>query len=296
MGAVKGWFFREGLLALIVMAGAAQASTADAADMSADVNDSAMMRCSGYPDGLTGDNGWRTLQPSCSPDGGPPAEFTVVDAFGRKGVQRVFLPDGTALCGQINRRAVSGQRIEVAHMKGRKGEAIGDFTLGDEIYMAFSLFLPDTDHERYVQSKKRSTFLQLHPQGRGVSPGWSFRETRGQFAMASAKEGNSQYRHVLDDPGLKYNVWIDFVIRTTFGIGTGEYTVWRRDEHEAEFTKVLDISGITNLRTPGRNYMKSGLYRDKETRGTSTHYMATPSVALTFEAAVAGLMNGCPKR
>jgi Polysaccharide lyase len=278
------------LAVTVLLVGAMATSTAEAAD----ALDSAMMRCSGYPDGLTGDNGWRMLQPSCAPDGGPSPKFQVVDAFGRKGVQRVFLPEGAALCSQIREGRISGQRVEVAHMKDRRGKPIGDFTLGDEVFMAFSLYLPDTDDEHYVSSKQRSTFLQLHPQGRGVSPGWSFRETRGRFAMVSAKGNNGQYRHILAGPGLTYNAWIDFVVRTTFGIGTGEYTVWRRDEGDATFTKVLDVSGVTNLRTPGRNYLKSGIYRDNDTTGTSTHYMATPSVARTFDAAVAGLMKGCP--
>ena len=91
----------------------------------------------------------------------------------------------------------------------------------------------------------------------------------------------------LSESGLNKGKWVDFVTRIKFAAtATGTIEIWRRDEGESDFIKVLSLTNKATLDNDGsQHYWKHGLYRSPSSH-TNIFYLDNLVLADTFEEAV----------
>ena len=115
---------------------------------------------------------------------------------------------------------------------------------------------------------------------------WQFYPLGGLSAAKTAMNGPQHYRFngaQFPDGGLiAIGKWTDFVFMVDWG--TGNYTVWRRDEGQVTFTQVL--TGKKEI-PPGRDiYVKQGLYRGGNVDGRTDVLWIGPTARGTSFSAV----------
>jgi hypothetical protein len=180
------------------------------------------------------------------------------------------------------------ERAEALVMKDASGAAIPENeSSGTQYYATSYLFPGDWDGtELHGDDNSWSIVLQLHgPDEDGLSPAFSLSAARtdtGEPQMFSAnviggdQSGCCGTAYPFSDGGLiPLGSWTDLVFRFTFAsTPTGSLTIWRRDQGQSQFTKVVDAPTIATLQynsqvdpTVGDHYWKQGLYRGGDVNG-----------------------------
>lgn len=115
---------------------------------------------------------------------------------------------------------------------------------------------------------------------------WQFYPMGGLSAAQTSVNGPQHYRFngtQFPDGGLiAMGKWTDFVFMVNWS--TGDYTVWRRDEGQASFVKVL--TGKTAIPSGGDIYVKQGLYRGGNVDGRTDVLWIGPTARGSSFAAV----------
>jgi hypothetical protein len=171
----------------------------------------------------------------------------------------------------------SGERSEVLQMSDSNGKAIFENNASGIKYYALSAYFPDSWKSPTSQkingqeSGVWGAFFQLHgPDSLRVSPSFGFMaedvfsiNVRGGNLATNTK--NTKY--YLSNSAIPKNKWVDFVIAIRFSKeNKGSISVWRHDQGETNFIKVLAVENIATLQYAdgqpvGDHYWKSGLYR-----------------------------------
>jgi len=149
-----------------------------------------------------------------------------------------------------------------------------------------------------------SVIFQLHgPDNLGASPSFAL-SADSQFLIESyAGDLNNAARRTFtfSNGSLSKGKWVDLVIRLQHSASNnGRIVVYRRDEGQASFTKVVDQSNVPTLQyrgSVGTHYWKQGLYRGEIPNRTDVLWMGPSSRATTFlaaEAAAFGTQSGEP--
>jgi len=178
----------------------------------------------------------------------------------------------------------SGERSEVSNMTDAMGNVINEGKSSGIQYFSFSVRL-DTSWQDPVGgggAEPWAAVFQLHgPNVLGIPPA---------IAISVQKEFNL-YLHTGDfsingkyfdgtfpfaNSNLNLGRWVDLVMKIKFATDfTGVVTVWRRDEGQTSYSKMLDLEGVPTLQYKsslgpvGLHYWKHGFYRSKETAITN---------------------------
>lgn len=203
-----------------------------------------------------------------------------------------------------------GERSEVGGLPGAGGPIMETDKSGMQ-YFATSYLLPaDWKNIPYHRYTTWEIVLQLHPPNAYkltpsialcVIKGWSMWMDGGDI---SHKNGNHDVKEYdLTDSHLNLGGFTDFVIGIKFAANnTGAVKVWRRDQGQSQFTKVLDLTGIATLQSSGGkvgpHYWKQGLYRNAGSGLTQTLWMGPLVRASSFagaEFAAFGTKSGEPR-
>lgn len=172
----------------------------------------------------------------------------------------------------------SGERAEVAVMQDAKGrEMVVTPASGREFY-GISVKVPTTwqPPERDGSNGVWGIFFQLHgPNELHASPSLSL-ELESEFSLGlhggpligNRRDGTiapATYR--FSDGSLRPGQWVQFLMDVKWSADDrGWVVVWRRDQGAREFTKVAEVTEISNLqygagRPVGDHYWKAGFYR-----------------------------------
>ncbi len=114
------------------------------------------------------------------------------------------------------------------------------------------------------------TFFQLHgPNEYGSPPAVAFLadDSFALFVYGGNVNQKLGGRRVLTNSELKRGTWVDFVLAVKWAIDeSGSVTLFRRDEGQESWEKVLDIKSVATLQYKGDpvikyHYWKAGFYR-----------------------------------
>jgi hypothetical protein len=210
------------------------------------------------------------------------------------------LPAAHVIVMPGDKPVVSGERAEVLYMTTNQGATkpapISEFASSGLIYYATSFFYPAT-WGGSTYNGAWSVQFQLHgPDALPSELGYTGIPPAFAFGAGSPKPGAPQQFlisgeagvYTTDQSNLQKNfwtyglsggasnvplgAWVDFI----FGIkwtpaNAGHIVVWRRDQGQTYFTRVLDISGFPTLQQAAgkpllASYFKQGYYRNPQTR------------------------------
>jgi hypothetical protein len=193
----------------------------------------------------------------------------------------------------------NSERSEVAFTQTHDGTATtNEETSGDQFY-AMSYYFPTSyagssfswsetqAHETIdcsagdqTQCNSWQWVMQFHPDN-GF---WG-----GLTASASTHGGTQKYGltlgadHALSSPDVALGKWTDLVLEVSWS--SGDIGLWRRDEGQTTFTKVVTGNEPT-VKTQTGVYMKQGLYRGGHVNGRVDVFWLGPTArAATFAAA-----------
>lgn len=195
-------------------------------------------------------------------------------------------------------------RDEVAEMPNGSGGLIDEANaIGTTVYYGFSYFIP-------ADFIGRPTYwelvCQLHgPSEFGTNPLFAYFLSGDTWAF-SYKSGNIAVN--LNGAGvsmgaINYGHWTGFMMAVNYEkTATGSIQVWKREEGQSVFTKVVDVANVStyqyNPAVSGGailyHYWKQGLYRQSVSR-TDVIWMGPFSRAATFlnaECGAFGTQNG----
>jgi hypothetical protein len=108
------------------------------------------------------------------------------------------------------------------------------------------------------------------------------------------------------DGTIRYGQWTDFMLMVKYAAdNTGRIAVWRRDQAQSAFTKVLDVANVATLQydsikgfgPDAGHYWKQGLYRGASHGITNILWMGPMVRGTTFgavEYAAFGTLSGMP--
>jgi hypothetical protein len=184
----------------------------------------------------------------------------------------------------------NSERAEMLVMQDAKGGQLKENAGSGTQYYATSYYFPPTWQG---QQLPWSAFAPINcsrdqNQCNSWSFVWQFYGWGGLSAAQTAMRGPEQYlfnnvRFSTRSP-LTLGKWTDLVFMVDWR--TGGYRVWRRDEGEKQFARVL--SGMTPI-LPGREiYIKQGLYRGGNVAGRTDVLWVGPTARGTSFAAVEG--------
>jgi hypothetical protein len=152
------------------------------------------------------------------------------------------------------------ERAEMLMMQDPTGSDIVETSATGEMYYATSYYFPPTWDGTFLRGDDNSwSFVwQLYPWGglaagrRGPTEPQGYFMTLGGTELAFAGGGK-----------LALGKWTDLVLKVVWS--TGAVVIWRRDEGEAAFAKVVD--GIGGVISEDGTTMKQGLYRGGHVNG-----------------------------
>jgi hypothetical protein len=168
-------------------------------------------------------------------------------------------------------------RAEVSGMQNADGTQIFENENSGTQRYSFSVKL-DANWETIVDHGNGAwgIFLQLHgPDGLGLSPALAFSATdQIRFNMLVGDVAQPTTVGISSSLGaLNTGHWIDFILTTKFAADeTGFVNILRRDEGQASFQEVLNLTNTPTLQfdstvnggTVGDHYWKTGLYRNRQ--------------------------------
>ena len=227
----------------------------------------------GFEDGLTQLNGF--------------VDATQVQEAGR--LSRVTSPvrRGSFACrvecrpGDI---AANGERAEFHSIQDGEGNVLNEEVVSGTQYLAWSTYFP-ADWVDATGTPQYQILWQLKsPDRLNHSPALTFLAnlaTRGGFYFevesgSMDDQGSGDYywgRLTPTNQSYELGHWVDWVAKITFAkTYTGEFTVWRRDEGETDFTQVGSLANIPTLQYhksegigfEALHYWKAGIYRYKD--------------------------------
>jgi Polysaccharide lyase len=167
------------------------------------------------------------------------------------------------------------ERAEVLYMQDANNRPIFENTNSGTQQYAFSVKF-DPTWKTIVDNGYGDwgIFLQLHgPDDLGANVAWAFSATDHIVFIQRAGDvsKNPLKGYELANGSLNKGKWIDFILTVKYAMNnTGFVTVERRDEGESSFKEVLNLRNIPTLQfssqatTAGVHYVKSGLYRNKQ--------------------------------
>jgi hypothetical protein len=154
-------------------------------------------------------------------------------------------------------------------------------------------------------------FLQLHGPGFLGAPPPIELDAQNEFHLGMCSgdvlEGGTRtvpkdgQDYPLKDGDLKRGHWVEFMLDVTWSYDDkGRLVIYRRDEGEKDFVKVLELNNIATLqyrsgtpKTEGQHYWKTGFYRSATQGFTSTVWLG-PLVRGTSFDDVARAAFGTP--
>jgi hypothetical protein len=169
------------------------------------------------------------------------------------------------------------ERSEVLVMQNAASNPLNENeTSGTQRY-SFSVKLDSTWKTMVDEGNGRwAIFLQIHgPDALNTNPAWAFTvddEIRMTLRVGDiTKSRIEQFR--LSNGALNKGKWIDFILTVKYAKDdTGFLNVQRRDEGDADFAEVLNVSNTATLQYSskvnggrvGDHYIKHGLYRNRQ--------------------------------
>lgn len=251
----------------------------------------------GWKHGITGKTSWGALQVWAADR----FELAVAPAYRALAqVAHVTVEPGDKVGGW------SGERAEVAHLRGGDGRWIDESAASGTQYFAFSIFLPRSWRPPQIDPACRcrwGTPLQLHgPDAYGASPpiALSLTDSYGLALNAGDLDALGRYHtknYAFSDGSLNLGAWTDFVLRITFADDdTGSVSVWRRNQGAAGFALVAAARNVATLQkmashdaAPGghSHYWKQGFYRSTSPDFTSELFLSGLVRAPDWDTAVA---------
>lgn len=195
----------------------------------------------------------------------------------------------------------SGERAEVLVMTDRDGRPFSENESSGTQFYAFSVRLaPDWQSPTAAVRGKWAIVFQLHgPDDLRASPSVAV-SVQEQFALDLHGGDLDDRQRALwhksfpfTDSRLVPGKWVDLVLKIRFAKDhTGTVDVWRRDEGQTAFTKVLEVRDVPTLQYSTRlggvkpHYWKHGLYRSKQTTITNVLWLDGLTRGDSFEAVV----------
>ena len=202
------------------------------------------------------------------------------------------------------------ERAQVLVMTDSAGNELNEneASIGTTRYYAFSVML----NSDWVSPKPDpttgwlwSSIFGLHGPDKYACAGAFMFEVYDNFSFylytgdMSKPCSDSVHKHCKDydfsDNSLNRGHWIDFVIKIKFEkTFTGTVDIWRRNEGQTNFTKILSISDVPTLQfnsnmdgtTVLDHYYKHGFYRPKQTTITNILWLDGLTVGNTFDVVV----------
>lgn len=195
----------------------------------------------------------------------------------------------------------SGERAEVLYMTDADNNKMVENESSGTQFYAFSVRLdPNWQSPASGPSGGWGMIFQLHgPDNLQSSPAFSI-QARDRFLVTlhsgdldSSTQSLKWKTYSLSNGSLNQGHWVDFVVEITFAKNfTGSVVVWRRDEGQTDFTKVLSALKVPTLQYKsslggvGDHYWKHGLYRSEQTTITNILWLDGLTRANTFEDAI----------
>ena len=226
-----------------------------------------------WENGLTGTGNWRYIETMAA------NRFQLVTNPVRQGTYaaRVEVRPGD---DPINS---SGERSEVSHMTDSMDNSISEGESSGTQYFAFSVRL-DSSWQDPVGGVDGpwAIVLQLHgPDVLGIPPAIAVSVQNGFNLFLHAGDLSNKAKYIdgifpFANSNLNLGGWVDLVMKVKFASDfTGAVTVWRRDEGQTSYSKMLGLEGVPTLQYKsslgpvGSHYWKHGLYRSEETAITN---------------------------
>jgi hypothetical protein len=243
----------------------------------------------GLPDGISFATDWaqvrtggwsgQQVMDSCrvQPDG-------FLTWHGKAAVRVEVQPNDDPLASNAN-----SERAEMMLMQDAKGKEIKENASSGTQYYATSYYFPSTwQGQQLPYSAFSPTDCSAGDQNtcNSWSFVWQFYGWGGLSAAQSTVKGPQRYvfnnSQFTDGGPIKLGKWTDFVFMVDWS--TGGYTIWRRDEGQANFTQTL--SGKTPVSAGRDVYVKQGLYRGGNVGGrTDVLWIGPTARGSSFSAA-----------
>ena len=200
----------------------------------------------------------------------------------------------------------SGERAEALIMTDADGNPINENGSSGTQYYAFSVQF-DTSWQPPEEGDTApwGIIFQLHgPDILGESPSFAIDATDKlgiELTSGDLDSPSESYRtyQQFSDSSLNIGHWVDFVVKIKFAKDfTGSVDVWRRNEGNIQFIKVLSINNIPTLQYRSSqggvddHYWKYGYYRSKQTTITSLLFLGGMTRGTTFDNVVASAFPG----
>jgi hypothetical protein len=188
-----------------------------------------------------------------------------------------------------------GERSEVLTMQDSSKNEFEESSASGDVFIATSYYFPATWDGTFLSGDgdSWSAVMQFHPSG---SSGYfaGLQAGRRQAGAAQKFYFAGDALHEFSDGGqIVLGKWTDLVLE--FNFGTGALRIYRRNEGQTKFTKVVDAvdSSMTSTDT---TYFKQGLYRGPDVNGrTDVLWVGPTARGGTFaavESASFGTSNG----
>jgi Ca2+-binding RTX toxin-like protein len=160
--------------------------------------------------------------------------------------------------------STAGERAELVKPLTDSGGSIGEDVSSGTKYFGFSVLI-----DKNWVAPSRGSIWQLHGPG-NMQPAFTFQAT-DQFSVKTnggTTNLDKQQKFNLSESSLNKGNWVDWIVKINFSISnSGEVEVFRRDQGENSFAKVLDVN-VPTVMAPGGDpvslYHKHGLYRNPE--------------------------------
>jgi hypothetical protein len=184
----------------------------------------------------------------------------------------------------------NSERAEMLVMQDAKGGALKENAASGTQYYATSYYFSPTWQGQQLPWSAFAPFDCTRDQNRCNSWSfvWQFYGWAGLAAAQTAMRGPQQYLFnnvaFSTRSQLALGKWTDLVFMVDWR--TGAYRVWRRDEGEKKFTRVL--VGVAPILAGREIYIKQGLYRGGNVGGRTDVLWIGPTARGTSFAAVEG--------
>lgn len=202
---------------------------------------------------------------------------------------------------------MTGERAELAVMLGDQYNKLQENLTSGTKYYALSVYIPSPWNPPAFNLAWGSlgTIFQLHgPDSLRANPVFALM-AENKFSVnwrggdISVNKGVTKF--YLSNDVIPLNKWVDFVVGIKFAATpTGSITVWRHDQGQAAFIKVLSRNNLATLQyigdatSVGDHYWKTGYYRSISPF-TSLLYLGEEARADSPESAASAAFNKIPE-
>jgi Ca2+-binding RTX toxin-like protein len=208
----------------------------------------------GYESKLTGSGGWKATQTARS------GAISIDNNVARSGNSSVRIE--VAPGDKVG--STAGERAELVHPLNSGGGSITEGVNSGTKYFGFSVLI-----DKNWDAPGRGSIWQLHGPS-GMPPAFTF-QASDKFSVKT-NGGTSgldkQQKFSLSQSSLNKGDWVDWIVKINFSVSnSGEVEVFRRDQGQNSFAKVLDVNAPTVMApngNPSSLVHKHGLYRDAE--------------------------------